>query len=276
MPKVSVIITTHNRCDRLPRAIESVRKQTFADRELIVVDDASVDGTPGVLREYEATGRLRRIRIEECRGANHARNVGLRAANGTYVAFLDDDDCWFPEKLARQVEVLEARSDVALVGCWFSRRGQVQKFPTVIPCRALLSENLIGGFSMCMFRRADVVAVGGMDEALRNAQDWDLWLRLAERGRVMCVPECLADYYLGASDQITNQANRLMHYQNYLTVIKRHEHKMSFWTREKHRRVVTYHTTPRSRRLSKGYAGACYWVVRALDRLIVRWALRCA
>jgi len=276
MPEVSVVITTHNRCDRLPRAVESVLKQSLAERELIVVDDASTDATPAVVRRYEARGWLRGLRIEESRGANHARAAGLRAASGRYVAFLDDDDCWLPEKLARQVQVLDSRSDVALVGCWFLRRGQVQRPPPVVPIGALLSENIVGGFSMCMFRRADVLAVGGLDETLQSSQDWDLWLRLAERGRVVCVPECLVDYYLGASDQITKRRDRAVLYRNYLTVVKRYEHKMGFLTREKHRYVVAYHTTPRSRLLSKGYAGACYWVVRLLDRLVVRWAILCA
>jgi glycosyltransferase involved in cell wall biosynthesis len=276
MPKVSVIITTHNRCDRVPRTIESVRGQTFADRELIVVDDASVDGTPAVLAAHEAAGDLRAIRVAESRGANHARNVGLGAATGEYLAYLDDDDSWFPEKLARQVAVMESQRDVVLVGCWFLRRGQVQKPPALVSEAALLSENLIGGFSMCMFRRADALALGGLDEALRNCQDWDLWLRLAERGRVVCVPECLVDYYLGAGDQITNQANRTVHYENYLKVVERHAHKMGVWTRAKHRRVVAYHTTPRSRWLSRGYAGLSYWIVRTVDRLALRWSPRCA
>jgi len=274
MRDVSVIITTHNRADRVPRAIDSVLRQTLAPRELIVVDDASVDGTPAVLDGYAAAGRLRRIRIEQSRGANHARNAGLRAASGELVAFLDDDDSWLPEKLARQAEVLDTRRDVALVGCWFRRRGQVQKPPAAVPARALLSDNLIGGFSMCMFRRADAIAVGSMDETLKNAQDWDLWLRLAEKGRVVCVPACLAEYHLGAGDQITNQPNRQVHYENYLAVVKRHEHKMEFWTREKHRRVAAYHTTPRSRRLPRVYAGARYWLARAVDGLGVRRALR--
>ncbi|MCH8992196.1 MAG: glycosyltransferase family 2 protein, partial [Acidobacteria bacterium] len=99
MPKVTAIITTHNRSHLLPRAIESVINQTFKDFQLIVVDDASVDETPEIIQQYESKGSVLGIRIERSRGANHARNQGAEAATGEYLAYLDDDDFWFPNKL---------------------------------------------------------------------------------------------------------------------------------------------------------------------------------
>lgn len=96
MKLVSAIITTHNRLSLLKRAVESALSQTYKNIEVIVVDDASTDGTPEYCNELP----LRYIYIpkEESRGGNHARNLGILAAKGEYVAFLDDDDYWLPRK----------------------------------------------------------------------------------------------------------------------------------------------------------------------------------
>lgn len=112
--RVSAIITTHNRKVLLKRSIESVFSQTYPNIELIVVDDASTDGTD----DYCKVLSLRYIYIskQESKGGNYARNLGIKAATGEYVAFLDDDDYWLPSKIEKQVTLLE-NSDCELVYC---------------------------------------------------------------------------------------------------------------------------------------------------------------
>ena len=104
-PLVTVIIPTFNRASVVGRAIRSVLRQTFPNWELLVVDDASTDGTEREVRSY-SDKRVKYIRHTQNRRISAARNTGIRAAQGGYVSFLDDDDEWLPEKLAKEVEVL--------------------------------------------------------------------------------------------------------------------------------------------------------------------------
>ena len=106
MAKVSVIIITHNRSNLLGAAITSVLNQTFQDFEIIVVDDASKDDTGNVVQTFDDK-RIRYIRHETNKGHAAARNTGLQNAVGEYIGFLDDDDAWLPEKLQRQVALLD-------------------------------------------------------------------------------------------------------------------------------------------------------------------------
>jgi len=116
LPLISVIIPTYNRAALLRRAIDSVYAQEgvgeLFDVEVLVIDDGSTDTTPTVASSYEG---LRYIRPSTNKGTSGARNVGLDAAVGEYVAFLDDDDSWLPWKLRRQLQVVEERSEVSLV-----------------------------------------------------------------------------------------------------------------------------------------------------------------
>ena len=272
MPTVSAIITTHNRSHLLARAVDSVLNQTYRDFELIVVDDASSDDTPEIMKRYDARGDVTSIRISESRGANHARNQGANAASGEYLAYLDDDDLWLPTKLERQANALESAGDVALVGAWFHIRGRVQRLPGVIPYGRLLSQNVTGSFSNCMFRKMDLVSVGGMDESLRNAQDWDLWLKLGELGKVVVVPECLVRYNTEETDRISVRADRSIYYGSYMAVVRRHQHKMGTWQRLMHYSLAGYHTTPSSNRIRKAYMGIYYQALHGLDRMLAKVA----
>src|SRR5258705_10332336 len=109
MPKVSVIIPTYNRAECLRSAITNVLNQTFQDFEIVVVDDSSQDHTREVVNSLDDK-RIKYIRHERNKGVAAARNTGVSNAKGDYIAFLDDDDEWFPEKLKKQCAVLEASS----------------------------------------------------------------------------------------------------------------------------------------------------------------------
>ena len=115
MPRISVIVPTYNRKNMLLSAIRSVLNQTYKDFEIIVIDDASSDGTRRAMNGIE-NERLRYIRHEENRGQSAAYNTGIKASEGTYIAFLNDDDEYVPNKLERQLKVLEnSRPEVGLV-----------------------------------------------------------------------------------------------------------------------------------------------------------------
>ena len=114
--KVSCVIITHNRIDYLKRAVNSVVNQTYQNIEIFVVDDASDDGTEVYGEELKEKG-ITYIRIEknESKGGNYARNIGIQYSSGDYVAFLDDDDYWLPDKIERQVNYATYHQNVGMI-----------------------------------------------------------------------------------------------------------------------------------------------------------------
>src|SRR5438045_3662637 len=122
-PLVSVVIPTRNRASMLPAAIDSVLSQSMSDLELIVVDDQSVDETEAIVGRY-ADNRIRYFKLSSRKGGSAARNAGIRAARAAYIAFLDDDDEWLPEKLDRQLIAL-GDADAILTNVRFKSNGAV-------------------------------------------------------------------------------------------------------------------------------------------------------
>jgi glycosyltransferase involved in cell wall biosynthesis len=167
-----------------------------------VVDDGSTDGTAEMLQEY--AGRIALIRKTNA-GAASARNTGIRASSGEYLALLDSDDMWLPHKLERQVTILENEPEVGLVyslACKMDGEGRPiddgASFGRVLSDNEpalpqLLMLNAIPALT-AVFRRACIAEIGFFDEALLNTDDYDMWLRIATRWRVACVPEPLAIY----------------------------------------------------------------------------------
>jgi len=183
--KVSVVIPTHNRPDRLAKAIQSVLDQTERDFELFVVDDGSHDQAAADVVRASGDPRVSYIRLPVARGPAAARNAGIAKTTAPYVAFLDDDDEWLPEKLAVQLAALE-RADPG-VGLTYSARITVDRtvgtevitrFPAAFDRASGL--NVITLSSVLMKRRC-LDAVGAFDEELFGTEDFDLWIRAAER-----------------------------------------------------------------------------------------------
>jgi glycosyltransferase involved in cell wall biosynthesis len=202
MPKVSVIIPTCNRAQFLRSAIESVRKQTFQDFEIIVVDDASNDETPETVRSF-ADGRVRYLRRESKRGQGATRNDGIREARGEYIALLDDDDEWLPTKLQKQVALLSALpNEVGLIYTGFFRIDASSKrvLSEVTPTErgkvfhALGRGNWIGTCSTVLLRRSCFDKAGLFDEDLASGADYDMWLRIAKEFEVDFINEQLVFY----------------------------------------------------------------------------------
>jgi len=221
MTRVSVVVPTYNRADVLSRAIDSVLAQTVTDVELIVVDDGSTDDTQDRLRSYDDP-RLTVLRHPENRGGSAARNTGIEAATGEYVAFLDSDDTWRPRKLEVQLEALESRSaewiaaycDAAFVApnrrselvVALKRRYARLRSPNVPTeggeelIKYVLTDELhTSGGSTLIAERDAVEAIGGFDESFDRFQDPEFIIRLLEQGNLAHVPETLVDRYESAN-----------------------------------------------------------------------------
>lgn len=203
-PLVSVVIPTYNRKELVARAVHSVLAQTYKNLECIVVDDCSTDGTDLMLEKLALNdSRVRVIRHAENRHVSAARNTGIAASRGEFVAFLDDDDVWLPRKLELQVRVLlDAPATVGLVYCWLDIYRGAEVVGTRRPAlrgnvfeRMMLSQPL-GNASTLLVRRETAVGIGGFDESLPRGNDGDFIRRISERYEVELVPEVLVHYFV--------------------------------------------------------------------------------
>jgi len=204
MPEVSVVIATYNRGALLERALDSVLGQTFRDYEVVVADDGSTDDTEERLKKYGSGVRV--LKLEHDGRPSRVRNRAIREASGAFLAFLDSDDAWAPEKLERQVGLM--RRDPGLVLC-YTDTGFVDeggRFLFLHSSRerpasgrvltALLQRNFIA-LSTALARADAVRSVGGFEPSLRMAEDWCLWLRLSAKGGVAFVNERLCTNTVG-------------------------------------------------------------------------------
>ncbi len=198
--EVTVLMPTHDRRDVMRATLDRVLGQREVDFEVLIVDDASTDGTA----EYLAAVTDPRIRVVSTAkgGASGARNAGLREIQSRWVAFCDDDDLWHEDKLASQMAALRDRPDAAwsFTGCvQFDERQRLvaaqraNAGPDLL--RRLLSANVVPGGCSSVVVRADVLArVGSFDERLTFGEDWDLWIRLAAAAPCVVVDEPLVAY----------------------------------------------------------------------------------
>lgn len=197
-PLVSIVIPAHNAATYLAPTLESALAQTVTDREIIVVDDGSTDATPEILARFADGIRVAR---QEASGPSGARNRGAELARGEWLAFLDADDLWRADKLARQLEI--AVEDVELVHTGtenFGDLSRIGKFRDTPSDRGCLFELLLlrGNFittSSVLCRTDRFRQLGGFDETMRVCEDWDLWLRFSAEGGIMAAhPEPLTLY----------------------------------------------------------------------------------
>lgn len=199
-PLVSVIIPTKNRFAMVSRAIKSVQGQTHKNLEILVINDASTDNTADLLETMRTRdARLRIFNNAESLGGAGARNIGLKYACGDYIAFLDDDDEWLPQKTAAQLKFLMQNPTIQIVSCWHLLKigDQLQKIekPTRVTFSDLLWENFLGSFSFCLISRQALKTIGLLDETLPSAQDWDYWLRAAQNCKTHIIERFLVIYH---------------------------------------------------------------------------------
>lgn len=215
---MSVVIPTHNRCEFLGRALASALGQTLGDLEVIVVDDGSSDDTPAALAAVRDE-RVRAMRIERS-GVGAARNRGIVAARGEWLAFLDDDNEWDPGYLARMLAVARA-SGADVVSCLAREQGpdgirhSQPAPPDADPLRAI-TWGWYPFTSCVVVRRRALDAVGGFPEDVAVHEDWDLLIRLALRGRWVTDPsESMTRHrhargHLGDDDEAGRVANEVI------------------------------------------------------------------
>jgi glycosyltransferase involved in cell wall biosynthesis len=216
-PAVTVVMPTHERPEFLASTLASIEAQTFTDYELVIADDGSGEATRALLRQRAPRAHL--VLLEHLGNPGAVRNTALRVARGRYVAFIDSDDLWKPEKLARQVAEM-----VRAPGCrWcytaFERvdaRGQrltAEAARPFVPCRGNILRSLVDGRASLrtpsvLVERSLLDEVGGFDESLGSCEDYDLWMRLAARSPVALVNQPLVSVRLNDASH-SNRAPQL-------------------------------------------------------------------
>lgn len=213
-PLVSVVIPTYNRGHAIRACIASVLAQTIRNIEVVVVDDASQDDTRAQVAALPDP-RIRYLAHASNRGGAAARNTGVGAARGDFIAFLDSDDLWAPRKLEKQIAALGERGPgYGVAYTWFIGRDpagrEISRKEHRLDgwvYRALLESNQVGSFSSLLVRRDLLQRVGGLDESLCSCQDWDLCLRLSRVCKICCVQEHLVDYLHDGADRYRISSN---------------------------------------------------------------------
>lgn len=236
LPRVSAVIPTHNRKDLLRRAVDSILAQTLPCREIIVVSDGSTDGTDEMMREMAA--REPRVRFIPChppQGGNHARNEGIKAARGDWVAFLDDDDQWHPDKLRKQMELAASDPEIGLVCCGIhsvhADSGRSVLFvpsPRPDSSRLIFLRNCIGSTTTVVVKKSLLERVGMFDESLPALQDYDLWIRICQHAHVAVVREACVEYN---NSPLTNQISQST--EKYLQATRKLREKYAAFVAER-------------------------------------------
>lgn len=221
---VSVVIPTHNRVDYLKEAIDSVLRQTFTDFEIIVVLDHCTDDTRHELNKLKLS-LLNQIKIRVFEntqepGANVCRNLAAENAVGDWLAFLDDDDLWLPNKLEIFHDLLKGQSNLAgnhgqnffyhsrqaLINGNLKKISRAKFFPSIQT--EILKDNCIGITSAVIVRKDFFKRAGGFDEFIPALQDWELWIRLAPKMNLMVSPIVLTHYRLHSGVRISRDLEK--------------------------------------------------------------------
>ncbi len=225
--EVSVVVTTYNRACMVAEAIDSILRQTFEDFELIVVDNFSTDNTEDIIKTY-TDKRIRYFRHQNNGLIAVNRNYGIKQAQGEYIAFCDDDDLWYPEKLDRCLNSLRQDKDIILV-CHdvnvIYKGGAIRVDicgPYVEPMyyRLLFQDNCV--FTSAVIARRDrLLAVDGFNERpdFAGVEDYDLWMRLAKVGKFYFLHETLGEYRVHENTYTYDIEKRTRH---LLNVVEHH------------------------------------------------------
>ncbi len=279
---ISVVIPTYNRGDLITNALDSVYAQSYRPLEVVVVDDGSTDVTESIVAEWKIGKNngddfiMKYIRQENS-GGNAARNRGIKESTASVIAFLDSDDLWLPDKLARQMDVLVSDSNIGAVYCGV-RHVALDTGEIIEPVNRnyssgnILSEMLVHDVtsptSTYIVKREVFDKVGLFDENLQARQDWDMWIRIASKYNIGVVPDALVDYreHTGVRTA-TNPQKEIDAYQNImkkysalrkqLPLYIRQRAKASFYRRMG--RVYFHHKISYSKALFYQLRGIIIW-----------------
>ena len=234
-PLVTAVITTYKRAANiLERALKSIINQTYKNIEIIIVNDCPEDkkinnDIKEMLEKY-LSYNIKYIVVEKNGGACKARNIALKNSNGMYIAFLDDDDEWLPEKIELQVSKMESDNSCAVVYCNFISKIVEENIeqirfsghqPEGNIYNILLKRNIIGSCSFPLIRTNVLLDVNGFREDMPALQDWELYIRIARKHNVLYVEEPCVRYYFYKGERLSrNHNNRIIAYEKILREIK--------------------------------------------------------
>ena len=221
---VSVVIATYNMGHYLPEAVRSVLAQSYLNVNVQIVDDGSTDDTPTIVRQWDDHPRVRMHRQSNA-GQAHAKNQGIALSRGDFIAFLDADDVWLPEKLARQMPLFTRRPEVGVVYSGYERMdGEGRPLPKGSThmhrgrvSGALLIENFVP-FPSAVVRRECLERHGAFDETLGMGIDYDLWLRLSAHCQFDFIAEPTVRYRIWPGQMSKNYRQR---YESGIRIMQR-------------------------------------------------------
>lgn len=234
--RVSILVAVHNGAHTLDRCFKSIASQTYRDYDIVCVNDVSTDSTPALIdqwQHYFGPSRFLIIHNKQQLGLTRSLNAGLAYCRGEYVARIDADDTWAPQKLSRQIDFLDTHPKVGVVGSYYVNYGRTSTTRIRLPVsdeairRTMLRLNPFG-HSCVVIRKALLDAANGYDPLVYYGQDFDLWLRIAPHTHFYNLPEflCFREVSSGISatygSQQMIQAARTM--WRYL-----HRHHLSWW-----------------------------------------------
>lgn len=245
MEKVSVIIPTYNRSEKLKKSIESVLQQTYQNIELLIIDDGSTDDTQEMV-EGMNDDRINYIKLPQNMGVSVARNEGVLRASAELIAFQDSDDLWRADKLERQMVYWKEHPEFSMIYCayLYHKRGFSGRFPNegkeglegdIFPY--ILRKNTIGTPTM-LFRKDCFLEIGGFNTERKCLEDWEFALRFAESYMIGFVDEILLDVFFTEgsistlrTEYIDTRCYIIAHYKEYLVKYNLFDIVVSEWFR---------------------------------------------
>lgn len=225
---VSVVIPTYKREPHIiQRAIDSVKKQTYDNIEIIVVDDSPSDwdGRAAVKKKFAEMNdvSVKYFQHDKNYGACRARNTGAEKAEGEFLAFLDDDDEWLPEKIEKQVQLMDQFELVYCLAVTVFDNGETEPFSNEFAqgrlYNQLLFKNIVGSTSLGIVKKDVFFEVGGFDNSILSSQDYDLWLRISQKYNIGCVNEVLVKYNAHEGERITSNPQKKL--QGFMMILEK-------------------------------------------------------
>ena len=235
LPTISILLSVYNGATNLKHCLTSIEQQTFKDFELIYIDDAATDTSLKILYQWHEAHphvRMTILRNTENQGLTRSLMRGLSVAQGTYIARIDADDWWLPNKLEKQFTFLEQHPDYGIVGCWYmnvrtSGEQQVQLPVSDVEIRKSIFWRNPFGHSCVVIRKKVLDTVGGYSTALRYGQDRDLWFKLLPHTKLSNIPNVLC--YRTVDRATSTTKTRAQIWQQFKTV---------------HKYIWLYHSSP--------------------------------
>lgn len=209
---ISIIVPTYNRATIIPKAIDSIRRQTFQEWECLVVDDFSSDDTEAVINQYHSQDkRIKFLRNNRKKGAQGARNTGILASSGEWVVLFDSDNVMHPDFLQKCADAIDT-NNIDVVTTWSNvidsnTNTIIRYFKWVnngIIYKGILSAQCYVDNSSTLIRKSKLEEIGLLSEDCPAFQEWDTHIRLSKIATYKTIEECLIDYYAGASDAISS------------------------------------------------------------------------